>query len=108
MEPAHREQRRPARPARAPREGDSGAAGRRILRRKPTQPITYNIRIRTISFSGAYAETWTAPIQIEIPLPRESMPKLSLPITSSRLGTVKVEWDGLSDAGIQMPPQFRE
>lgn len=74
----------------------------------PAQPITYNIRIRTISFSGAYAETWTAPIQIEIPLPREPMPKLSLPITSSRLGTVKVEWDGLSDAGALMPPQFRE
>lgn len=48
------------------------------------------------------------PISLFIAYPTTPMPKPSAPILSSRLGTVKVEWDGLDATGQPMPSRLKE
>ena len=48
------------------------------------------------------------PISLFIAYPTTPMPKPSAPILSSRLGTVKVEWNGLDSTGQPMPARLKE
>lgn len=59
--------------------------------------------------AGGHPGQWAAPVSLVISLPTDPAPVPSAPVLSSRLSTVKVEWDGLSELyEVDMPPRFRE
>lgn len=51
---------------------------------------------------------WSTTVNLTPTYPVQPLPKPSTPILSSRLGTVKAEWDGFDSVGERMPAQFSE
>ena len=68
---------------------------------------TYEFRVMAVPML-AYPSDLTDPISLFIVYPDDPMPKPSAPILSSRLGTVKVEWDGRDADGNLMPARLKE
>lgn len=68
---------------------------------------TYHFAARAISQAG-FPGQWSESLSLFIEYPTDLPPVPSIPILSTRLGTVKVEWDGLDDGGLEMPARFRE
>lgn len=67
----------------------------------------YRFQVRAVSVSGR-AGDWSNEVILRIDLSDIPPPKPSPPILSTKLGTVKVEWDGLTDTGTPMPLDFTE
>ena len=68
---------------------------------------TYRLWVRAVSEFGRPGD-WSNEVVLEIGLSDVPPPRPSVPILSSRLATVKVEWDGLTDVGTPMPLDFTE
>lgn len=68
---------------------------------------TYRFWVRAVSEFGRPGD-WSNEVVLEIGLSDVPPPRPSTPILSSRLATVRVEWDGLTDAGTPMPLDFTE
>jgi hypothetical protein len=66
---------------------------------------TYYFAVAAIGLGGRIGE-YSAEVSQVMAWPTTGMPKPSLPILSSRLSTVKVEWDGDDSAGNPMPARF--
>lgn len=91
------------------RQPDSPSTGQIIHAKVPLldSGFTYFFSVQTIRASG-YASEWSNTISQAMAYPTDIPPTPSAPILSSKLSTVKAEWDGKDDAGQGMPPEFRE
>ncbi|MCP9209714.1 hypothetical protein [Streptomyces cucumeris] len=67
----------------------------------------YYFSVQAIRDSG-YASEWTDEVSQSMAYPTDAPPVPSAPILSSKLGTVKAEWDGEDSGGNDYPPEFRE
>lgn len=67
----------------------------------------YEIAVQAIPNFGVPSD-WSTTVNLTPEYPSEPMPTPSLPILSSRLGTVKAEWDGFDDEAQPMPARFSE
>lgn len=67
---------------------------------------TYEFRVQAIRRSG-YTSEWSNPITQTMGYPTDKPPVPSKPLLSTKLSTVKVEWDGLDDTETPYEPQFR-
>lgn len=65
----------------------------------------YYFAVAAIGRGGRVGE-YSTEVSSVMAYPTTGMPKPSLPILSSRLSTVKVEWDGDDSAGNPMPARF--
>lgn len=68
---------------------------------------SYEIWAQAVPGLG-YPSVNSASVTIPVGYPKDPMPKPSTPRLSSRLGTVKVEWDGLDALGNPMPARLKE
>lgn len=68
---------------------------------------TYVFRVRARGENGRTGP-WSSNATVLIQADDESPPAPSVPILSSRLGTIRVTWDGLNDVGGVMPTDLRE
>lgn len=68
---------------------------------------TYFFSVQAVRAS-AYPSAWSNVISQTMGYPTQGPPVPSTPILSSKLSTVKAEWDGKSQAGFSMPTSFRE
>lgn len=64
--------------------------------------FTYRFTV-TAQDSAGYLGDPSTPIDVLIPLSTVAPPKPSTPVLTSKLSTVRVEWDGLTATGTQMP-----
>ena len=67
----------------------------------------YEFRVQAIRTSG-YPSDWSNSITQTMGYPTDPPPVPSAPILSSKLSTVKAEWDGKDSTGATMPASFRE
>lgn len=67
----------------------------------------YRFWVRAVSEFGRPGD-WSNEIILEIGLSDVPPPRPSIPLLSTKLGTVKVEWDGLTATGTPMPLDFTE
>jgi hypothetical protein len=65
----------------------------------------YYFAVAAVGLGGRIGD-YSAEVSATMAWPTIGMPKPSLPILSSRLSTVKVEWDGNDSAGQPMPARF--
>ena len=68
---------------------------------------TYRFWVRALSDFGR-PSAWSNEVILEIGLSDVPPPRPSVPILSTRLATVRVEWDGMTDVGTPMPLDFTE
>lgn len=69
--------------------------------------FTYRVAVRAISQAG-FPGDWSPYIELPISYPTDPPPIPSAPILSTKLATVKIEWDGMDADGVPMPARFRE
>lgn len=69
--------------------------------------FTYFFSVQAVRESG-YTSDWTAEIPQIMAYPTESPEIPSTPILSTKLSTVKAEWDGRDESGSIYDPTFRE
>jgi hypothetical protein len=65
----------------------------------------YFFAVAAVGLGGRIGE-YSSEVASTMAWPTTGMPKPSLPVLSSRLSTVKVEWDGDDSAGQPMPARF--
>lgn len=68
---------------------------------------TYHFSVQAIRFSG-YPSAWSNTVSQTMAYPTEPLSVPSKPVLSSKLSTVKAEWDGKDATGSAYPAQFRE
>ena len=68
---------------------------------------SYEFRVQAIRDSG-YASAWSNAIVQTMGYPTTAPEIPSAPILSTKLSTVKAEWDGKDEDGNAYPPEFRE
>lgn len=68
---------------------------------------SYEFRVQAIRRSG-YTSDWSNAIVQTMDYPVDPLPVPSVPLLSSKLSTVKAEWDGLDANGEFYPAEFRE
>lgn len=66
---------------------------------------TYSFRVRAVGQNGR-SGPWSASQVVLVQRDLDPPPAPSVPILSSRLGTIRVEWDGLDADGLSMPVDF--
>jgi len=66
---------------------------------------TWQFKLRTLSEAGK-ASGWSNTISIKMPYQDVPPPVPSVPVPTSRLGTVSLRWDGKASGGGAMPPDF--
>jgi hypothetical protein len=88
---------------------DSPSTGQVIHAKVPLldSGYSYEFRVQAIRDSG-YASAWSNAIVQTMGYPTTAPEIPSAPILSSKLSTVKAEWDGLDEVGNGYPPEFRE
>lgn len=69
--------------------------------------FTYEFRVQAVRLSG-YVSAWSNAISQLMKYPVDPPPVPSAPILSTKLSTVKAEWDGKDSTGTNMPTSFRE
>lgn len=69
--------------------------------------FAYRFMVRAVSSAGRPGE-WSNEVILMIDLSDIPPPTPSIPILSTKLGTVRVEWDGLTSEGTAMPLDFTE
>lgn len=91
------------------RQPDSPSTGQVIHAKVPLldSGYTYYFSVQTIRASG-YGSDWSNTVSQAMAYPDDIPPTPSAPILSSKLSTVKVEWDGKDNTAQGMPPEFRE
>ena len=106
-----------ARPADIANDLTNNASVRHPLNATPGNKLTgylsnldsgrqYMFAVQAIGLAGKAGE-FTSEVALTIAYPTDPMPKPSDPILSTKLATVKVEWDGDDDTGVPMPLRFR-
>jgi flagellar hook assembly protein FlgD len=68
---------------------------------------SYEFRVQAIRLSG-YTSDWSNAISQTMAYATEAPEVPSEPILSSKLSTIKAEWDGNDSTGAAYPPEFRE
>lgn len=68
---------------------------------------TYTFAVQAIRASG-YTSDWSNAVSQAMQFPLDAPEVPSAPILSSKLGTVKAEWDGKDNAGLGYESSFRE
>lgn len=68
---------------------------------------TYYFYVQAVRASG-YTSEWSEVVSQEMGYPTEVPPAPSRPLLSSKLSTVKAEWDGEDESGLGYPPSLRE
>src|SRR5690606_27803515 len=88
---------------------DSPSTGQIIHAQMPLldSGYAYQFRVQAIRLSG-YASDWSNAVTQTMGYPTEPLETPSAPILSSKLSTVKAEWDGKDSAGNDYPAEFRE
>ncbi len=88
---------------------DSPSTGQVIHAKIPLldSGFTYFFRVQTIRTSG-YVSDWSNTVSQAMAYPTEVPPTPSVPVLSSKLSTVKAEWNGLDSTGAAYPASFRE
>jgi len=88
---------------------DSPSTGQVIHAKVPLldSGYSYEFRVQAIRDSG-YASDWSNAIVQTMGYPTTAPEIPSAPILSSKLSTVKAEWDGKDEDGNAYPPEFRE
>jgi hypothetical protein len=88
---------------------DSPSVGQVIHAKVPLldSGFSYEFRVQAIRNSG-YASAWSNAITQSMGYPTGAPPVPSAPILSSKLSTVKAEWNGLTNASVAYPAEFRE
>lgn len=88
---------------------DSPSTGQVIHGKVPLldSGYSYEFRVQAIRDSG-YASAWSNAIVQTMGYPTTAPEVPSAPILSSKLSTVKAEWDGKDEDGNAYPPEFRE
>lgn len=91
------------------RQPDSPSTGQVIHAQVPLLDSgwTYYFSVQAIRVSG-YPSQWSNVVSQAMAYPAEALEVPSLPQLSSKLGTVKAEWNGKDAGGNGYPPQFRE
>ena len=106
-----------ARPADIPVDLTNNASIRHPLNATPGNKLTgylsnldsgrqYLFAVQAVGLAGKAGE-FSAEVALTIAYPTTPMPKPSDPILSTKLATVKIEWDGDDDTGAPMPVRFR-
>lgn len=88
---------------------DSPSTGQVIHAKVPLldSGYSYEFRVQAIRDSG-YASAWSNAIVQTMGYPTTTPEAPSAPILSTKLSTVKAEWDGKDEDGNAYPPEFRE
>jgi hypothetical protein len=88
---------------------DSPSTGQVIHAKVPLldSGYSYEFRVQAIRDSG-YASDWSNAITQTMGYPTTAPEIPSAPILSTKLSTVKAEWDGKDEDGNAYPPEFRE
>ncbi|MDR0848073.1 MAG: hypothetical protein LBN10_03365 [Propionibacteriaceae bacterium] len=68
----------------------------------PGQTWTYQVR----ALAGGRTSAWSQPVAVLVVADETPPPVPSLPIVASKMSTVSVQWDGLSEDDGPMPPDF--
>ncbi|GGM65242.1 hypothetical protein GCM10012275_39760 [Longimycelium tulufanense] len=63
------------------------------------------VKVRALSRAGVYG-TWSEPYAVTIAADTDAPPRPSAPVLSTRLGVIRVEWDGQGSQGEAMPGDF--
>lgn len=88
---------------------DSPSTGQVIHAKVPLldSGFSYEFRVQAVRLSG-YVSDYSNAISQTMSYPTTPLTTPSAPILSSKLSTVKAEWDGKDNTGAAYPPQFRE
>ncbi|MFE0472509.1 hypothetical protein ACFW2V_12935 [Streptomyces sp. NPDC058947] len=88
---------------------DSPSTGQIVHAKVPLldSGYAYEFRVQAIRLSG-YASDWSNAVTQTMAYATEAPEAPSDPILSSKLSTIKAEWDGNDAAGAAYPPEFRE
>lgn len=88
---------------------DSPSTGQIIHAKVPLldSGYTYEFRVQAIRLSG-YVSDWSNSISQAMGYPANPLAIPSKPVLSTKLSTVKAEWDGKDANGAAYPAQFRE
>lgn len=88
---------------------DSPSTGQVIHAKVPLldSGFSYEFRVQAVRLSG-YPSAFSNSISQTMGYPTAALDQPSAPILSSKLSTVKAEWNGLSFSGAAYPPEFRE
>lgn len=63
----------------------------------------WSFRVRAIGLRSSVPGAWSSEVVVEIPDDEEPPPAPSLPVLTTRLGTVRAAWDGETFEGAAMP-----
>lgn len=88
---------------------DSPSTGQVIHAKVPLldSGFSYEFRVQAVRLSG-YVSDYSNSISQTMSYPTTPLTTPSAPILSSKLSTVKAEWDGKDNTGAAYPPEFRE
>src|ERR1044072_753713 len=88
---------------------DSPSTGQVIHAKVPLldSGFSYEFRVQAVRLSG-YVSDYSNGISQTMGYPTEAPPVPSAPILSTKLSTVKAEWNGRDNTNALMPPSFRE
>lgn len=88
---------------------DSPSTGQVIHGKVPLldSGYSYEFRVQAIRTSG-YPSEWSNSVTQTMGYPTEALTAPSVPLLSTKLSTVKAEWDGKDSTGAAYPAQFRE
>lgn len=91
------------------RQPDSPSTGQIIHAKMPLldSGFVYHFSVQAIRTSG-YPSDWSNSVSQTMAYPTEAPEVPSAPILSTKLGTVKAEWDGKDDTALPYDPTFRE
>lgn len=66
----------------------------------------YEFKVRARVLPGSRVGAWSTAVAVEIQSDIIPPPIPSDPILTSRMGIIKIEWDGLDEDALSMPPDF--
>lgn len=91
------------------RQPESPSTGQVIHAKVPLldSGYQYSFSVQAIRSSG-YPSDWSNTVSQTMGYPTQAPPVPSAPVLSSKLSTVKAEWDGKDAANAEYPPEFRE